>query len=514
MIEKGTVFQHWEYICNGDRSGYVRCKCIECGYERDISKYHLVRGNGPKCECMKVPWVGRKYGYWEVIGECSDSSKVLCKCHKCGKTVREVRKTGLTSGRSRSCGCDLSDRVARKVNLKHNLFGMTFGEWEVKDYLGNGYWECKCSCGTVRRVSGYDLTNGKTTSCGCMKGYKAANTMLERYGAANISQIGCSINAEQRAILSDPDNLLRFIQTVERPRTIEKISNRMGVRNGSVRQFVDKFNLWEHVDVCKAASQYEDEIALYVESLGVKCERNNRSALKGFEIDIYIPSKKLGIEFNGSYWHSEVHKLPDYHKKKNDKAYSNGIRLIQVFEHEWKDDKDKIKDLIHRAVASDSLEHIPADSCVLVEICECVGKDFEDRYSLEKSSDIHIGLYYTGHLIGCMSFTDLGESKYRLDSITYKHGTTVDGGVLKMFKEFTSKYKPSTVEYNLKPDKYDSDAVTSCGFIFDSYTEPECVWYDDSEKKVVDSTGGEESLRKMGYVRIYDSGRYKFIWRA
>ena len=47
-------------------------------------------------------------------------------------------------------------------------------------------------------------------------------------------------------------------------------------------------------------SKKETEVVDYVKSLGVICEQSNRSLLSGnYEIDIYVPSKKLAIEFNG-----------------------------------------------------------------------------------------------------------------------------------------------------------------------------------------------------------------------
>lgn len=33
---------------------------------------------------------------------------------------------------------------------------------------GHNYYKCKCSCGTEKVVRGYDLTKGKTKSCGCL----------------------------------------------------------------------------------------------------------------------------------------------------------------------------------------------------------------------------------------------------------------------------------------------------------------------------------------------------------
>ena len=43
---------------------------------------------------------------------------------------------------------------------------------------------------------------------------------------------------------------------------------------------------------------------------------NSRDIINPYEIDIYLPELKLGIEFNGLYWHSEKFKSKNYHFNK------------------------------------------------------------------------------------------------------------------------------------------------------------------------------------------------------
>lgn len=53
-------------------------------------------------------------------------------------------------------------------------------------------------------------------------------------------------------------------------------------------------------------SKPHQKVARYLEELGYANELsiNNRSLIKPYEVDLYIPSKKLAIEVNGTYWHS------------------------------------------------------------------------------------------------------------------------------------------------------------------------------------------------------------------
>lgn len=52
-----------------------------------------------------------------------------------------------------------------------DLTGKTFYEWKVLEQApptedGKTMWKCRCSCGKLGLVSGYDLKNGKHKSCG------------------------------------------------------------------------------------------------------------------------------------------------------------------------------------------------------------------------------------------------------------------------------------------------------------------------------------------------------------
>ena len=52
------------------------------------------------------------------------------------------------------------------------------------------------------------------------------------------------------------------------------------------------------------------------------------------EIDIYIPDKQIGIEYNGIYWHSEIYRDSIYHINKKIEGIKNNINIINI----WEDD--------------------------------------------------------------------------------------------------------------------------------------------------------------------------------
>ena len=55
-----------------------------------------------------------------------------------------------------------------------DLTGRRFGRFVVverdgSDRFKRAMWKCRCDCGEVRVVHGFNLTNGNSKSCGCLK---------------------------------------------------------------------------------------------------------------------------------------------------------------------------------------------------------------------------------------------------------------------------------------------------------------------------------------------------------
>jgi hypothetical protein len=77
----------------------------------------------------------------------------------------------------------------------------------------------------------------------------------------------------------------------------------------------------------------------------------NKTHIKGFDIDIYIPELRKGIEFDGTYWHSKDglkrsradwpdEDLENYHQIKDEYFKNKGIFLFHVNEAEWNKNKE------------------------------------------------------------------------------------------------------------------------------------------------------------------------------
>lgn len=90
-----------------------------------------------------------------------------------------------------------------------------------------------------------------------------------------------------------------------------------------------------------------------------------RSLIPPQEVDIYIPELKIGIEFNGDYWHSdrfmvENHKMTakEYHEDKLRRCQEIGVTLLFVWESDWVDHDNLVLFAIEKTLAGGGVHNI------------------------------------------------------------------------------------------------------------------------------------------------------------
>lgn len=98
-----------------------------------------------------------------TIVEDLGGGKIKCRCD-CG-TIKVFNKWNVTHGRSTSCGCS---RKHNRPELIKNTVGQRFGRLVVKRELGYGKVLCECDCGNEKVVNKGHLLRGDILSCGCL----------------------------------------------------------------------------------------------------------------------------------------------------------------------------------------------------------------------------------------------------------------------------------------------------------------------------------------------------------
>ena len=154
------------------------------------------------------------------------------------------------------------------------------------------------------------------------------------------------------------------------------------------------------------ASRGQQEIFDFVKSLGFNdVLLSDRQVIRPKEIDVYVPSKKLGIEFNGVYWHCDRFIDAHQHDKKFNLGQKSGIQIIQIFDDEWKRKKELVQTMLKYKLGACNGEKIGARKCQIVELSDTEKSQFFNQNHLEGdvNSIKSFGLQYQNKIVAAAS---------------------------------------------------------------------------------------------------------------
>lgn len=513
--------------------GKVVCQCI-CGNVREYNKYQVRSGIIKSCGCMSsklktnanfIDLTNQKFGEWEVQEELGNSI-VRCKC-SCG-TIRDIHKQTLLNGTSKSCGHNTTKFV--------DLTNKTFDYLTVKEELGYGMVKCECKCGNIIVIQKSTLISGKSKSCGCMKTDIFRKTLIERYNEVSTHKINNPRNEEQINALSSKDAFKDFIEKhFNYKPTIKELVDVLDINEASVGRIINKYDLYKSIDYKPMVSSLEKVLCEYIKTVyNGDIKTSVRDIISPYELDIYIPEKRLAIEFNGDYWHSSIFKEPKYHQQKTIACAKKGVRLVHIFEHEYIHNEYKIKSFIKNILSNDNTVYY-ARNTVIKEIDTNTAKDFCEKYHLQgwSASKIALGCYKDEELLSIMTFSKPRfDNSYQYELIRYctKTDIGVIGGAQKIFSYFVNRYNVTSVITYSDISKFTGNIYTKLGFEVVKITSPNYVWisYDDNSilsryqtqkyKLIKKGLGTQEQtedeiMSSLNFLKIYDSGNIKLEWR-
>lgn len=163
--------------------------------------------------------------------------------------------------------------------------------------------------------------------------------------------------------------------------------------------------------------------------------RFNVNILDRKEIDIYIPNRNLGIEYNGSLWHNGNNHPRNYHREKTELANRKGIDLIHIFDYQWLYNFDVVEDVIKHRIGMTETK-IGARKCQIKIVGTEVFNEFVETNSLYHTKPVGkqvIGLIYGEELMMGASYIQHGDEVEILE-IQGKIDLCVQGGVSRLLK--------------------------------------------------------------------------------
>lgn len=302
---------------------------------------------------------------------------------------------------------------------------------------------------------------------------------------------------------------------------------------GAYRFLQAEGRLQEAFDLAKmgymsGTSLIEKEICDWLRKENIRFEHKSK-ILGRLEIDIYIPDKRIGIEVNGLYWHSEEHKDKYYHLNKTELAKRDGISLIHVFEDAYQKRFSGVKNYILSKVKTN--QKIYARKCSVELLDKSISKIFFNENHMQGASGksiLNVGLKYNEDIVAVMSFgphhRNTKNKSIALTRLAYKYGVSVIGGASKMLK-FVEK-QLFDMGYN-KIISWSDNSISNggvyekLGFELEEILDPDYSYTKSGEKFSKQSlkktpeerlTGKtEHELRsEQGYKRIWDCGKKRW----
>lgn len=356
---------------------------------------------------------------------------------------------------------------------------------------------------------------------------KRKQTLLEKYNALSYPQ--SLVPEDTRAILNDPYAIIQLFMEYPNCNT-ETISKLLCVTPTTLLRYIHNYKL-EYL-ITQSTSSFEREI----KSLFPEVElRKDRTILEGKEIDLYAPDYKIGIEFNGNFWHSDAQKPVTYHKWKSEFAESKGVFLFHIFEYEWVIPERKqaiINHLKNRFQLNK--EHIFARKCLIREVTSEEGAVFLDNNHIQGAAptEIRLGLYYKDNLVALMAFNKHKLNKahqWELVRFCCKAGTSVVGGASKLFTHFIKNYNPTSIVSYSDIAKTTGNLYAVLKFTHIRTTRPQYHWTDGNTtytryqcqlkqlikrgwKQDNDNKSESQVMRERGFFKIYDCGKKVWSW--
>jgi hypothetical protein len=291
---------------------------------------------------------------------------------------------------------------------------------------------------------------------------------------------------------------------------------------------------------CSPQSKPEQKLYEFVNKL-VDCKvvQNDQSVLDGKkELDIFIPEKKIAIEYDGIIWHSELfgNKDKKYHLNKTKACENQDVQLLHVFGHEWQNKRNITKSTIAHKLNESNTETVYARNCNVIEVPVPKKTQFLNENHLQGTdrSKVKMGLTHNNDLVAVMTFSRPKLShgpKNGWELSRFASSKFVVGGASRLLTHFQRDHNPEMIYTyaNRRWSKKNESMYTKIGFDFVHETDPN-YWYfqPESPNNLHHRFGFRKSKLKdkledfdpdltewenmvlHGWDRVWDCGHLKF----
>lgn len=428
-----------------------------------------------------------------------------------------------------------------KATLKNNGFKNAFcaGEKrkEFQDKINKAAWSEESR---QKRISTNIIEyGGNNPMNSIIVREKLENTNLDRYGVKyvlqseevrdrikqtnlqrhNVENYATSLLTERaREILKNKDNFIKYL-VEHKDSTTASISQDLECSASTIVIYLNQYDLWDYISYKNTLP--EKWIFEILDKNGIRHQKTKR-VIYPLEIDAYCEDYNIGCEINGDYWHSSKKKDKKYHFEKSLMAQEKGIRLIHIWEYEWKDlKKRKIIESLLEIAFGKVQRRIYARNCEIREISNIEAKPFNEQNHLQghRNAQVTYGLFYNNELVQLMSFSKTKYNKNLKKENSWEiirgcpgSNNIVVGGVSKLFKHFIKEHNPDYVFSYCDFNKFDGKGYEAIGMKFIGYTGPDMKWLMPNGDVVERQPFKHKELKEKAIAQLWGAGSKKYLW--
>ncbi len=376
--------------------------------------------------------------------------------------------------------------------------------------------------------------------------HKMHEAFQSKYGVDNISQLNIGNLDEWKEFVQNPRAYI--LSTFDHKPTVTELSEYFQTCLTSIYNNLDVKANTDILD--KSFSVMEEQVIAEIKRIdsNIQIERNNRTIIHPYEVDIYLPDYRLAIECNPTATHNSSIKDPwggqakstSYHMKKSEACSQKDITLLHIFGYDWKYKKDIINSIL-RVHTQHTISRIYARKCEIVDVDYKECKQFLDSNHLQGNvpSKVRLGLKYDGELVSVMTFGSTRSTIGKKDEVSWellrfcnKLDTSVVGGASKLFKYFVNHYEPQRIVSFSDVAHTSGKLYPILGFHYLRTSDPGYVWVDTTNDKAyhrmnaqkqhikqflkddsIDLSQSESQIMTAhGFVKVYDCGNNVWEW--
>jgi hypothetical protein len=287
-------------------------------------------------------------------------------------------------------------------------------------------------------------------------------------------------------------------------------------------------------DCSKIISNGQQSVVEFIKSIknDIRIVDNYRDLddIGEYEVDIWLPEYRIGIEYHGSYWHSSNDRMSDkrmfnLHRNKAKQSVIKNFKLFQIYDFEFGD--------IWKSMISNAIGVSNKVGARKLDIIGMNTKDERKFYELNHlqgyvSSTICYGLRGDDEVLCSMSFIKRKDF-WEIQRFANLIGYSVTGGASRLFKHFLYENFPISVKTFADRRYSTGELYKNLGFKLIETTRPNYKYVNATATKVFSrqkcqkhklkallgdvfdpEISEAQNMFKAGYRRLWDAGNLKF----